>query len=590
MEPNVEYNNLSDIINFSKSIKNGFSNVELGQKTKKALIISQNKSFKINRNAIILFKKLDESPYSETKDLDLLPFTPIPHFIYLEDKIKDIESNIGFDTMGKIVNYYKEEVKGKYVDDLESKITSDLNITSEEYKLSQELYMLRKEYKKKIKLRILHNTIIKMAEIFEGFPIYYINAYDFRLRMYPWNYMFNRTSGIYKYMLEEHRQMVSVNGLKVMIKAYFKENPEQINQFENLTNKEEIINLFNKIENIDSIKPIDSFFYKKLLGYEIKNLKLNKFRSGFMIEIDQKSSASVILSLVFGDEILARESNLSSDLEMKDINNFIMERSVEWFKGEVTDETLEILSHSRKMHKYLFMCFIYNETLWGRIKRVRNYINNDNDILLIASKYPDFLNSIFPSIFNKRNIFNKIIKYYIENSQKKIEIETLDGSLISWFIFKKIESKINTKIKVLNPITKEKFSYHYQTYDTSEVNLKKTILGMLPNFIHSIDGAIMRLIILDVNERLKYTINHLHDSIQFHPNHYDEIKQSILNVYTSSELEDIIEKRLFVKLRINLLEEKRSGFDELVEKFYNCDYHKIKVSENLKIENMFPYE
>ena len=199
-----------------------------------------------------------------------------------------------------------------------------------------------------------------MAEIFEGFPIYYINAYDFRLRMYPWNYMFNRTSGIYKYMLEEHRQMVSVNGLKVMIKAYFKENPEQINQFENLTNKEEIINLFNKIENIDSIKPIDSFFYKKLLGYEIKNLKLNKFRSGFMIEIDQKSSASVILSLVFGDEILARESNLSSDLEMKDINNFIMERSVEWFKGEVTDETLEILSHSRKMHKYLFMCFIYN--------------------------------------------------------------------------------------------------------------------------------------------------------------------------------------------------------------------------------------
>ena len=248
MEPNVEYNNLSDIINFSKSIKNGFSNVDLGQKTKKALIISQNKSFKINRNAIILFKKLDESPYSETKDLDLLPFTPIPHFIYLEDKIKDIESNIGFDTMGKIVNYYKEEVKGKYVDDLESKITSDLNITSEEYKLSQELYMLRKEYKKKIKLRILHNTIIKMAEIFEGFPIYYINAYDFRLRMYPWNYMFNRTSGIYKYMLEEHRQMVSVNGLKVMIKAYFKENPEQINQFENLTNKEEIINLFNKIE------------------------------------------------------------------------------------------------------------------------------------------------------------------------------------------------------------------------------------------------------------------------------------------------------------------------------------------------------
>ena len=57
---------------------------------------------------------------------------------------------------------------------------------------------------------------------------------------------------------------------------------------------------------------------------EINNLKKNNYKTGFMLEIDQKSSASVILSCVFGDIRIAEEANLMYKNENKDINNYIM--------------------------------------------------------------------------------------------------------------------------------------------------------------------------------------------------------------------------------------------------------------------------
>lgn len=67
----------------------------------------------------------------------------------------------------------------------------------------------------------------------------------------------------------------------------------------------------------------------------------------------------------------------------------------------------------------------------------------------------------------------------------------------------------------------------------------KIITGFIPSFIHFIDGGIMRMIILEVYKSDRYIINHLHDSIQFHPNYFKSIINSIENTYTNPILTSI---------------------------------------------------
>lgn len=583
VKPKVDYDDIFSEINLSKKIKNGVSHVKLSSNTRKALDISQNKVFKINKNSLDLFKNLDEMPYDSIKNLDCLPFTPLTHLNKLKE---DIDNHpVSNETYKSVSNFYYE-LKGT-----KKSILEELNISEEELNQCRELYLLKKEYQKRKQLRIIHNTIIKFAEIFDGFPIYFLNAFDYRLRMYPWNYMFNRTSGIYKYLLVEEKSTVKEDGLIVMIKAYYKDDPDKLSELENFENptRDQLIKWFKRFE-INKELQNDSFVYHILLGMEIENLKANKFRTGFLIEIDQKSSSSVLLSLLLGDKNLAEQSNLISGKESKDANKFIMDEAKNWYKDKLTADSYDVVCNERKLHKYLFMCSIYNQTFYGRMERIKEYLKNNDDQILIAKTYPDFINDVFPSLNAKKVLFNDIVRYYLKKSNESIEIETLDESLISWYIYKIDDSK-NKKLKVVNPITNETKSVHYVYYLKDKLNTRKTIDGLIPSLIHSIDGAIMRMIIIDVYSKNKYIINHLHDSIQFHPNHYIDVISSIKKVYCSEKLHNILKTRFLNKIRNKLLREDCTVFDDLVKKLYESDFEEIDINENnINIESMFPFE
>jgi DNA-directed RNA polymerase len=525
--------------------------------------------------------------------MESLPFTPMKHLIFLENKILELKNDIGQENLSNIKNFYIERRKTKeYIEDIHQIMSEKLNISVETSKKATELYNFKKDYKSRIKLRILHNTIIKFAEIFEGFPIYFINSLDYRLRMYPWNYMFNRTSGIYKYLMMESKSKIKRKEINLMIQNYFKNDPENIKKFYEVKDSLDdiqIIKWFKEL-NIKTNFNNDSFFYYYLLKKEIEDLDSNNFRSGFLLEIDQKASSSVLLSIILGDYILAQQTNLISKNETKDANSYIMEKSVEWFKGKISEESYKIISEERKLHKYLFMCSIYNQTMYGRMKRVKEYIKNGTDMLTISTEYPEFINSVFPSISDKKSKFNKIVLYYLVNSDKPIEIETLDGSVVTWHIFNK-SLNINNKIKVKNPVTKLYEGLHLNILDPRGTNNRKTIAGMLPSFIHSVDGSIMRLLILDIYKKNNYIINHLHDSIQFHPSKYDQVLESITEVYTSKEVKDVLMKRFIERLRKNLLEEKIYEFDKLVDDLYDDKFIKIDINKvDFNVTAMFPFE
>lgn len=65
-------------------------------------------------------------------------------------------------------------------------------------------------------------TSIQIANIFKGFSLYFGTSLDFRLRMYPLQYLLSRTSGFLKHTLEDFTsRYVTVMGCKNMLEAYY---------------------------------------------------------------------------------------------------------------------------------------------------------------------------------------------------------------------------------------------------------------------------------------------------------------------------------------------------------------------------------
>lgn len=65
-------------------------------------------------------------------------------------------------------------------------------------------------------------TTIQIAEIFEGFSLYFGTSLDFRLRMYPLQYLLSRTSGFLKHVLEDFLpRTLTLRGHHNMLEAYY---------------------------------------------------------------------------------------------------------------------------------------------------------------------------------------------------------------------------------------------------------------------------------------------------------------------------------------------------------------------------------
>ena len=596
VKPEVDYKSFKDEMKLSKPVKDGISRVELSEKTIKGLNLTQDKRFKINKDTIKLFEYIDTLTNIQLLEkIDTLPFTPLHYLRHLEYKIKDLETKTTEEISNNIAKEYKAKINDKeYTPDLKEYIIKKYKLTEKIFDDHTNLYNLKKELKKRTRLRILHNTIIEFAKVFTGFPIYFLNSYDYRLRMYSWNFMFGRTTGIYKYLVAEDREMkLTVNGLYTMLKAYYEHIPDKQKELQRLIDNNQHNQILSLIDKTDFsltylIENSKSFIYLFLLGQEIKNnYRKNSMKTGFMVEIDQKSSGVVLFSILMGDKNLAINSNLISRTP-QDPPKKLMAESNNYFKNLIKPESLKTLVDNRKLMKYLLMCFTYNETFIGRLTRIKSYSIDYKDAVIIAREFPNFIETVFPNIYKKRTKLNEIIKYFIKHC-RKIQYYTLDGSRVSWEIF--TVTKKSTKDKYVHPISGGYIDYRRYIAETEKLDQSKMVRGFIPGFIHSIDAAIMRKILIEVYESINYLIVHLHDSLQFHPNHYEIIIKSIRKVYLDPSLTTVLDDCLLDELRNNLLKENVEGLEILIKEFKDIDYEVLELhEETLIIENMFPFE
>lgn len=590
INPENNYETIDDHIKFNKGVRNGTVNVELSKKTKRALTISQSKKLKVNTEAIKLFKNIDQMEYSCVKNIEMKPFIPLAVLENISNEIKEKSKSIDQKAETLIKNsLYDPKISHKTIQEKIEIIIIENDINQSDIELYLEINKKKKELKSLLKLRSIHNTMIRLAEILEGFPIYYTSSLDYRLRMYPWNYAFGRTSGVHKYLTYDFKsQKVTQRGIEIIQKSL----GDNLNKSE-----EEIL-----------VKSDKSSFGAILMKRELDRIDNNpNFKTSVFIELDQKSSVMVFFSLLMGNETLSRMSNVGTD-EKSDPAKLLMNASKSFFRN-VTDETKEILSSNRKIHKYLMMCFIYNEERRGRLKRCQQYIENYEDCNIIADDYPKFLDRVFNNITSKKNAFNRIISFYLEKSSDPIVLDTLDSSRIKWIIYmkeknvkddnKKSKKKSSGKKKYLCPISEEYKSFDSHKLDSESINKSDCIRSFMPGIIHSLDASIMRMLIISIynnsvkvlNRNNNYVINHVHDCLHYTPSIHDIVIDSIEEVYENSNIHTFLDENLLKNLRKNLMKDHLQEFDDIVSEMKKDGYKPINLKENkINVNNMFVLE
>jgi hypothetical protein len=584
---NFKFDNPIDMMILSKQMKNGIASVKLSSKAKKALNISQNKKYRVNSDCLTIFREIDQLSYDEVKDLDINPFIPIKVFDHILSELDKLKLNFSDDDSVIVKKYlYDMKKNKKFSEKLNEIISIDTGVPLINVQSCREYYNLKNEYKKYVKLRKVHNTIVKFAETFDGFPLYFTESFDYRLRMYIYSYMFSRTSGIYKYLITDYDSIkLTFDGCKNMMRAFYKEYLNKKKKLILINNYEDL-KKWNNIDIKELIKSKSSI-YHTLLNITLKKLEKNNYETSFSIEIDQRTSSVVLMSVALMYEKLAEISNLSSKTD-NDAPSIVMKNAGVWFKNKITEESNKILSESRSLQKSLLMCYCYNSTTYGRIKGLEEFIENKDDCKIIAKYYPEFIDSTLDGLSMKKDKLNNIIKYYLKNSQSSIVIDTIDGCMLNWIIFKTIQGSKKKKFKSV--ITGEHFSYDVKKTDHSYVCVNEMLRSFLASYIHSMDGALMRLIIIDVYDSIEYVISHLHDSVQIHPNYYDDVIKSIINVYTTNDLEESIFNNLFDRLRNNWIIDQRIEYDKLVEEFMSMRSEFKITKEKFNVEAMFRME
>jgi hypothetical protein len=650
MKP-ADLKNNAEILEITAKMNQGVIDLKFSKQAMKALNLSHKKKFRVNTlYREILYEMHEESSWQD-QGLFILPqqksYTTRLEYINCVDEFREFAQNSGITSLQRHIHKrVLLHIKTQKKPDLGSKhlfyiiLNKICGITAVESRTHSHLHHLIKKLQEIKNERQLLLTSLTISKILEGFPLFYSNKLDFRTRMYPWQYLISRTSGNLKHLLMDFKgERLNKNGFIYLLKAYFTLDSKILEKFELFLLDKQFVHSKNFLKNMESFF-IENYIFLMSINKELPYFMLLKFQiekifsKGFNqkvhlnVEIDQNASGIVFLALLLKNKALASRCNLLSK-DKQDVYTFVNQCVKSFILGKtytkinyVTDiDAKENTLHNnkidfvlteengskifeffqqRKPTKYALMCYCYNQEhrsrteywtdLWLSLFQQKP---NDMEYAVLSSlslNYHDFINSIFPGIHKQLTIINNVLKIIIEKGYKP-KIKTLDGCVIKWDYFQ-VKSIVRS---VYNPSTMHHESFRINVTKLDENNKTmsektKHLKSFLPHLIHSIDAAIMRLIIMGIYKKNGYIINHLHDCVILHPNYIDSFQEVITEIYTSEQILHLAKNLLFDPIKSDLDASTLEKIEELEKEFFdNVDSFEIN-KDIFKPFNMYSFE
>ena len=570
-------------------IKEGISNVQVSTEASEALNIAQRKEFVVNTKFTELLKTVDETRESVKE------FTTQKEFEKKKEELKAWSESSWGNTLNLIL--YKITRRAVTLRRVEKQGLHTLVAQLCGMK-SVECYANATKNRKRYDLvrmrssRQLLLTSLDIGDIFQGFPLYYGTRLDFRLRMYPLEYLLSRTSGYLKNILEESVQRrTTAKGFKNMLEAYYSPEPDILKKF-----KESKARTFGQLSSFFESNLLDISklpLYFELLQTEITHIQNKKDRkSAIQLEIDQVGSGPTLIALVTKNKVLAEKCNLLGG-PFCCIYSYLLEKSVLFIQEKIPDinkssKAFELVTTNRKAQKYALMCFFYNEQHLNRTKRWLDMYEETYDIAASREEYnflsdfsvlyEDFMEYVFPNLLRQLQILNDASSILI-NQDLPIKIETLDKCILSW----DFDHSKQLKKNYYNPVsgTHDQYKLNIKVQDPTKSSIRtrnsKHRLSFRPNFIHSIDASIMRMFIHKFYKQTGKKINHLHDCVMIHPNDVDIFYNIVTEVYCNPFMNTLAQDLMFSRMKQDIVGKPLEKMLKLESEFVsNMDDFELK--------------
>ena len=198
-------------------------------------------------------------------------------------------------------------VKNRKIKNLHCKTADLCGLTSLECHANAKKTEVKSELVAMRSNRQLLLTSLDISNIYQDYPLYYSTKLDFRLRMYPLQYLMSRTSGYLKNLLEESvpRTLTTV-GMSNMLSAYYSPYPHLYREFNSrFLNKKTFSNM-KDFFNDNRIKLTEQPLYFELLEGEIRRIfqiPSVKKKTSLQLEIDQVASGPTFIALAIGNKM-----------------------------------------------------------------------------------------------------------------------------------------------------------------------------------------------------------------------------------------------------------------------------------------------
>ena len=580
--PPLKADSEKGILDWVLPVKEGRHNIQISKNALKSLNNAQKKEFVVSSK----FKKLLEQVDANRDHVD--EFTTKKQF---ENKKKELEawSESPWNNTLKVTLYKVTRrtlsLKRSKKEGLHTKVAFLSGMTALECYANAAKNTTRNSLVTMRSSRQLLLTSLDISDIYTGYPLYYGTVLDFRLRMYPLQYLLSRTTGYLKNLLEESvSRKVTEVGLNNMLQAYYSPDPRLLKKF-NMSKKKEIhsytsMGEFFKQNKIELNK---SPLYFELLQIEISDLlKSSTKKSSLQLEIDQVGSGPTIIALLTRNRKLAEKCNLLNG-PFCCIYTFLLEKSVPFLLENISQinresKVFKLLTTNRKAQKYALMCFFYNEQHLGRTRRwaelyeevyLTTVPSEDFEIISQFSVlYPKFMDYVFPKLMRQLEILNEAALIVVKQ-QLPVKINTLDNCIIAW----DFDHSKQIKKNYFNPISGTHDQYKINVKVKSPTNKStrsrnsRHRLSFRPNLIHSIDASMMRIFLCKFYEQTGRRLNHLHDCVMLHPNDVNIFYQIVSQVYCNPSMNTLADDLVFSRMELDLVGEPLENILKLKKEF-----------------------
>ena len=542
-------------------VKGGHHNIQVSDEAFRSLNMAQKKEFVVNTRFEKLLREVNESrrhaqEFTTSREFDVKK----EEFDIWSESVWQNTLNITMYRLTRsVIGLKKSKIKN-----IHSKVADLCGITHLECYANAKKTELRNELTGMKASRQLLLTSLDISNIYRDYPLYYGTRLDFRLRMYPLQYLMSRTSGYLKNLLQESvPRTVTAVGMSNMLDAYYSPFPDLYREFNSTKLNKKTFSYMKKFFEVNKIDSSNIPLYFELLESEIHNIFFSseKKKTALQLEIDQVGSGPTLIALVTGNKALAEKCNLLGG-DFNCIYTFLLEKSHSFISEKLKDIEIDkesnayrLLTEERKAQKYALMCFFYNEQHLSRTQRwVSQYEEKygvsvqDKEYNLLSEfslKYSEFMEYVFPKLTRQLNLLNEALSIIVDQGLP-VKVKTLDNCLISWDFDHMVEVKKNYYNPVSGSHDQYKLRMKIRANDGSKRSRKsKHKLSFRPNFIHSLDATIMRMFLYRFYKQTGKKLNHLHDCVMLHPNDVDMFYRIVTEIYCSSFMKTLAQDLVF---------------------------------------------